>query len=456
MGIPTVVLTRQEFIGVVKNAVSGIGLAPDIAMVTFPTENFLPSADLSAVEARKSEFYAGLTTWVSNKVRACAGRMLSVEAPTYEEALNKANDLMISRQWGDGLPLWPATTERVNWIMRGAPMPRTHVLGKFPPRGAIVTVESCAIALAMAGGRPEYLPVLMAAVEAFFEPSTMSELLQATSGSPFPVVIVSGPMAKKIRLNSGFGLLGPDPEHPAGASIGRALRLMQQNLGGALPATGTMAVFGQMRYTNAVFAEDEEGMPEGWPTFTQERHGFERGVNCISLAFANGAENIFRRGAKKETKEEDVLQGLHRVAQYLRVPNIHYIYGYVEGTPGIVVLSKVVAADLASLGWTKNSIREFLFEHSKIPLADMRAAGGLAWMEIASTEVARESMQLDPWPIAAKPSNIGLVVAGGGHSSHALWLQGYCPGIIGREIKLPPAFDQLVAEADAVRTTGSN
>ena len=456
MGIPTVVLTRQEFIGVVKNAVSGIGLAPDIAMVTFPTENFLPSADLSAVEARKSEFYAGLTTWVSNKVRAVAGRMLSVEAPTYEDALNKANDLMISRQWGDGLPLWPATTERVNWIMRGAPLPRAHVLGKFPPRGAIVTVESCAIALAMAGGRPEYLPVLIAAVEAFFEPSAMSELLQATSGSPFPVVIVSGPMAKKIRLNSGFGLLGPDPEHPAGASIGRALRLMQQNLGGALPATGTMAVFGQMRYTNAVFAEDEEGMPEGWPTFTQERHGFERGVNCISLAFANGAENIFRRGAKKETKEEDVLQGLHRVAQYLRVPNIHYIYGYVEGTPGIVVLSKVVAADLASLGWTKNSIREFLFEHSKIPLADMRAAGGLAWMEIASTEVARESMQLDPWPIAAKPSNIGLVVAGGGHSSHALWLQGYCPGIIGREIKLPPAFDQLVAEADAVRTTGSN
>ena len=456
MGIPTVVLTRQEFIGVVNNAVSGIGLAPDIAMVTFPTENFLPSADLSAVEARKSEFYAGLTTWVSNKVRAVAGRMLSVEAPTYVEALNKANDLMISRQWGDGLPLWPATTERVNWIMRGAPLPRAHVLGKFPPRGAIVTVESCAIALAMAGGRPEYLPVLIAAVEAFFEPSAMSELLQATSGSPFPVVIVSGPMAKKIRLNSGFGLLGPDPEHPAGASIGRALRLMQQNLGGALPATGTMAVFGQMRYTNAVFAEDEEGMPEGWPTFTQERHGFARGMNCISLAFANGAENIFRRGAKKETKEEDVLQGLHRVAQYLRVPNIHYIYGYAEGTPGIVVLSKVVAADLASLGWTKNSIREFLFEHSKIPLADMRAAGGLAWMEIASTEVARESMQLDPWPIAAQPSNIGLVVAGGGHSSHALWLQGYCPGIIGREIKLPPAFDQLVAEADAARAAGSS
>ncbi len=455
MGIPTVVLTRQEFVGVVKNAVSGIGLPPDIAMVTFQTPEFLPSADLSPLAARKQEFYDALTGWKSNKIRAGVGRMLSVEGETYEDALNKANELLMANLWGDGLPLWPATAERVNWILRGSALPRAQVLGKFPSRGAVTTVESCAIALAMAGGRPEYLPVLIAVVEAFFEPSAMGELLQATSGSPFAVVIVSGPIAKQIRLNSGFGLLGPDPQHPAGASIGRALRLMQQNLGGALPATGTMAVFGQMRFTNAVFAEDEAGLPEGWELHTTERHGFKRGSNCISLAFANGATNIFRRGAKKETKEEDVIQGLHRIAQYLRVPDIHYIYGYAEGTPGIVVLSKVVAADLASLGWTKTKIREWLFEHSKIPMADMRKAGGPAWMEIASTQVARDSMQLDPWPIAAKAENIGLVVAGGGHSSHALWMQGYCPDVIGREIRLPESFDRLIEEAASARAAAT-
>ena len=455
LGVPTVVLTRDEFVGVVKNAVSGIGLAPDIAMVTFPTATFLPGADLSPIDARRHEFYDALTKWMTTRVRAGTNRLLSVEGATYEEAMTKANDLYIANNWGDGLPLWPATAGRVCWIMRGAALKRAHVLGKFPPRGAIVTVEACAVALAMAGGRPESLPVLIAAVEAFFEPAATGDLLQATSGSPFPVVIVSGPIAKKIRLNSGFGLLGPDPQHPAGASIGRALRLMQQNLGGALPGTGTMAVFGQMRFTNAVFAEDEDGLPAGWELHTSERHGFKRGTNCISLAFSNGAANIFRRGAKKETKEEDVMQGLHRIAQYLRVPDVHYIYGYAEGTPGIVVLSKVVAADLASLGWTRAKICEWLYEHSKIPLEDMRKAGGIAWMEIASTQVARDSIKLDPWPIAAKAANIGLVVAGGGHSSHALWLQGYCPGVIGREIKLPPAFDMLVAEADAARAAAS-
>ena len=445
------VLTRREFVGVVRNAVSGIGLAPDVAMVVFDTATFLPDADLAPVEARRREFYDGLTRWSSTKVRAGAARLLSVEGATYEEAHNRFNELLLVNQWGDGLPLLPPSVERVNWIMRGAVSPRAYVLGKFPPRGGIATVEACAVALAMAGGRPEYLPVLIAAVEAFFDPAATGELLQATSGNPFPVVVVSGPIAKQIRLSSGFGFLGPDAQHPAGACIGRALRLLQQNLGGALPGSGTMAVFGHMRFTNAVFAEDEDGLPPGWDLHTTERHGFKRGVNCLSLAFANGAENIFRCGVKKETREEEALQGLHRVAQSLRVPNMHYLYGYTHGTPGILVISSVVAGDLAALGFSKKAVKEFLLEHSSLEMDDLRAAGGISWIENMDAEVPVETLQLKRWPIAAKAENFGLVVAGGAHPSHALWLQGYCPGVIGREIKIPETFDQLVNEAESAR-----
>ena len=96
----------------------------------------------------------------------------------------------------------------------------------------------------MAGGRPEYLPVLLAAIDAIIDPAMEHDKLQATSGSPFPVVIVNGPIAEDIGLNSSFGLLGPDPQKPAGASIGRALRLILQNIGGALPGVGTMATPG--------------------------------------------------------------------------------------------------------------------------------------------------------------------------------------------------------------------
>jgi hypothetical protein len=430
-----------------KNAVSGLGLAPDAAMVTFPIPMFLPGADLASLKERRREFYQGLTGWKSEFAQAAGGaKMLSVEGSSHEDALVKANNLLLNRQWGDGLPLWPATKERVDWILRGAVLPRAHVLGKFPPRGGIITVELCAVALAMAGGRPEYLPVLIAAVEACLEAEGFDQL-QATSGAPFPAVVVNGPIAKQIRLNSGFGLLGPDPQHPAGASIGRGLRLIQQNVGGALPGVGTMAIFGAMRYTNAVFAEDEDGLPQGWQTHAEQRHGYERGTNAVSVIFATGVTNIRRRGAKKETQEEDALNGMWRMADFMRAPNLAALAGWEKGTPGMMMLAPIVARRMAEVGWTQDSIRDFLWKNSRIPMEHLRRAGAPAWIEIDANPATRESINLDPWPICMKPENIVLVVAGGGHPTHSYWLQAHSPSVNGRVIRLPETFDRLIAEA---------
>jgi len=432
------------------NAVAGLGLAPDAAMVTFPIEMFLPGSDITPVQARKGEFYDGLTAWRS-AFAADGGSeapMIRVEGASVEDAFSRANNLMLANRWGDGLPLWPPTRERVSWILAGTAQPRHRSLGTFPPRGGVTTVESCAIALAMAGGRPEYLPVVIAAVEAFLDAESGSAQLQAASGSAFPVVIVNGPIGAAIRLNAGFGCLGPDPQHPAGASIGRALRLLQQNLGGALPGIGTMANYGGLRYTNVVFAEDEANLPAGWAPHGTERHGFAPGTSSISLAFANGATNIRRRGAKKETPEEDALQGMYRMADFMRAPNMPGLAGYEDGTPGILMLPAVVAQTMAGLGWTKASIRQFLWEHSRIPAAELRRAGCRAWIEIDASKVVRESIDLDPWPITASPDNFVVVVAGGGHPTNSYWLQGYSPGVVGRPIELPADFERLLAQAE--------
>jgi hypothetical protein len=432
------------------NAVAGLGLAPDAAMVTFPIEMFLPGSDIAPVEARKREFYDGLTRWRPALAGDGAGEAptVQVQGTSVEDAFARANHLMLTNRWGDGLPLWPPTRERVDWILGGAAQPRHRKLGTFPPRGGVTTVESCAIALAMAGGRPEYLPVLVAAVEAFLDAASGSEQLQAASGSAFPVVIVNGPIGARIRLNAGFGCLGPDPQRPAGASIGRALRLLQQNLGGALPGIGTMANYGGMRYTNVVFAEDETNLPAGWAPHGTERHGFAPGGSSISLAFANGVTNIRRRGAKKETPEEDALQGMYRMADFMRVPNMPGLAGYERGTPGILMIPGVVAQTMAGLGWTKASIREFLWEHSRIPTEQLRRAGCPAWIEIDTSKVVRESLALDPWPITASPDNFVIVVAGGGHPTNSYWLQGYSPGVVGRPIELPPSIERLLADAE--------
>ena len=450
-------LTRTDFVGVMKNAISGLGLPPESAMVTFPIELFLPGSDIGAIEARKREFYEALTTWRPGHAAAAGGEtpLLAVEGDSYEDALVRANHLMITNLWGDGLPLWPASPERVARMLRGSVLPRSHVIGKFPPRGGVITVETCAIALAMAGGRPEYLPVLLAAVEAFLDPAARADQLQAASGGAYPVVIVNGPLAKQIRLNSGFGCLGPDPQRPAGAAIGRALRLIQQNAGGALPGIGAMANYGGMRYTNVVFAEDEDNLPAGWDTHGGERHGFARGSNTISLAFASGAANIRRRGAKKETPEEDTLQGMHRMADCMRVPNLSGLFGYADGTPGILLIPGVVAQTMAALGWTKPKMRAFFWEHSRIPMRELKRAGGPGWIEIDSDPVTRASLAHDPWPITAKPENFIIVVAGGGHPTNSYWLQGYSPAVIGRPIRLPETFDALLREADRDLGCGS-
>jgi hypothetical protein len=450
LDIPTVLLGRTDFLGVVRNAVSGLGLPPELPVVAFPVDTFLPGSDLSCVTARKQEFYNALTSWRStaNFMANGATPMVKVSGRDFADVLANAGNLFLSNLWGDGLPIWPATKARVDWILRGTQAPPTQVLGKVLPRGGIATIESCAVALAMAGGRPEYLPVLIAAVEAFLDPLSDSEHMQADSAGAFPVIIVNGPTAAQIRLNATFGCLGPDPQRPAGASIGRALRLMQQNLGGALPGVGAMAMWGAMRYTNAVFGEDEENYPQGWQVHGAERHGFEPGTSSVSLVWATGVTNIRRRGVKKQTPEEDALQGMHRMADYLRSPNLGCLIGYSEGTPGILILSPVVAKAMAAVGWTKQSIRRFLWEHATIPREQRQRRGIDSWLEADRDPVVRASAKLENWPYSARPENLVLLVAGGGHPTNSYWMEGYSPHVVGRRISIPANFEQLLGEAD--------
>jgi hypothetical protein len=155
LNIPTVLFGRTDFLGVVRNAVSGLGFPPEAPIVPFSVDMFMPGSDLSSIAARRQEFYDGLTVWRSaaNFSASGEGSLIKVAAESHEEALKKANDLLLTNLWGDGLPVWPATKARVDWILQGTDAPRDRLLGKILPRGGVATVEACAIALAMAGGK---------------------------------------------------------------------------------------------------------------------------------------------------------------------------------------------------------------------------------------------------------------------------------------------------------------
>ena len=434
----------------VRNSMAGLGFDQDASMVVFPIDPFLVGSDLSPIEQAIDKFSDGLTRWkaATDETGLRQPPKVRIEANGYEAAFDKMNRLFLTSTWGDGLPLNPPTEERVEWILKGSDLAPQNVIGKIMPRGGIATVETLAVSLAMAGGRPEYLPVLIAATRCILDPELEHDKFQATSDSTFPVVIVNGPIAADIRLNSGFGLLGPDPRHPAGVSIGRALRLIQQNVGGALPGVGTMSIYGAMRTTNVVIAEDEEGLPPGWDPVSTDHGGIARGVNAVTVYVATGATNIVRRGVGKETPHDEALESLYRVAGYLRSPAVHYHDGHAKGTPGALLMPRVVAKQLDGLGWTKAKIKEFLWENSKLSHDEVVRTGLRQWIETDVDPETVASANDDEWPICRDPSQIILVVAGGAHPTHNFWMQGNAPRLTSGTIDLPTGWDALIAEAE--------
>ena len=446
LGIPTVIIVREGFAGVAENGFSGIGLSPEAATVSFPIDMFVPGSDLSPVEKDLDKLIAGLTRW---KPEATAKGVTdpprrSVTGPDYLQAMDNLNLLALRNLWGDGLPVLPATEERVKWLLRGTDLPPETVLGKVLPRGGIATVKSIAVTAAMAGARPEYMPVILAAIEAMLEPLFYHQGFNSTTNSAFPIVLVNGPIAKQIRLNSGYGCLGPDPQHPAGATIGRTIRLVLMNMGGAIPGKGTMSIFGgPARYTNVVVAEDEDGIPEGWDSLCVER-GFTRGSNVVTLLPINSAINIV---GYIPLTENEALLALSCFADAMRMPNANYWFrSYNEtGAPGVLLLPRGTVQGLADLGWSKERVKKFLWENSKFApnlwlkaKLDHNQKGGF---------IDKSDVQW-PMPVCKAPENIILAVAGGAQSGHSYYMSSYGPAVMSKKIAVSRNFGQILKEAE--------
>ena len=203
-----------------RNAFSGLGFSLEAPTTPeFPHEAFLPESDLNLFRESIDDIIAGLTKWEpeTKKKGLITPPKIKIKGKDYIEVVANMNNYFLRNMWGDGLAIFPPTEERVSWILRGTDLSRDVIVGQIMPQGRIATVEALAVSLAMAGGRPEYMPVLIAIIEALADPELGIGGLNATTGSCFPAVVVNGPMAKQIRLGSGYGCMGPDPNHPAGA-----------------------------------------------------------------------------------------------------------------------------------------------------------------------------------------------------------------------------------------------
>src|SRR5947207_1899234 len=196
-------------------------------------------------------------------------------------------EAMFARGWSDGLPLVPPTEERVLRRLDGTARDRQEVWGLVPPALAAATVEKVAINAVMAGCKPEYLPVVLAAVEAVLDESFAMHGVLATTMFVGPVVIVNGPIRRQIGMNAKGNALGQG--NRANAAIGRALQLVIRNIGEGRPQEVDRATLGNPGKLGYCFAEDEEG--SSWEPLSVER-GLAPGQSAVTVFAGYGLQGV--------------------------------------------------------------------------------------------------------------------------------------------------------------------
>jgi hypothetical protein len=214
-------------------------------------------------------------------------------------------------------------------------------------------------------------------------------------------------------------------------------------MGGGIPGIGTMAIYGANRFTNLVFAEDEAGIPKGWPTLAEER-GFPKGSNVVTNHFPQSTINMV--GADTSTKEV-ALEVLNMWSGFMAIPSGNYfsLPRWETGSPGILLMARGTAKGLADLGYSKKDIRQFLWEKARIPYDKAVAYGMKGNYKTCGIPEG------EPLPISKTPNSLIIAVCGGEQSGHAYFMsnQGHC--VTSAEIKLPAKdkWDALLKQAEA-------
>ena len=341
------------------------------------------------------------------------------------EQPNELTDVMewlYEAGWTDGLPVVPPTPRNVQRMLAHTTRTPAELIGRIPPRGGRATVEKLAINAVMAGCKPEYLPVVIAAVEALLDDRCNTRGVQCSTHIASPLIIVNGPLTKALEINAGHNVFGQGWR--ANATIGRAVKLVLVNLGGAIPGVTDKATFGHPgKYTYCI-AENEDANP--WEPLHVER-GFATADSTVTVFGAEAPHNINNHWSRRP---EDLLR---TIADAMATLGSNHMY---LGGESFVVLGPEHAATIAAAGWTKGDVRAFLFAHARKPIAQLKIGGMYGpetrrnlWPRWIDHEREQELV-----PISRRPEDIAILVAGGA-GRHSVYLPGWGARSVTRKIQ---------------------
>ena len=318
-------------------------------------------------------------------------RVEVVRGPKAEAGVN---EMFYRRGWTDGLPIVAPTMARVDAMLRAGGRPRNMVLGEAEPLKGLVTVEKVATNAVMAGCEDAHMPFVLAAAEALLEPEFNLRGVQTTDENVTPLLMLSGPAAKAMHMNSRFGALGPGWR--ANAAIGRAVRLIMHNLGGGWPAAVAFAGLGQPGRYTLCLAEDEAFNP--WESLREEL-GFAVDDNVLVVQRAESVVNV--------------TGGLNDLATVMA--SATSAFSRLHGGTVAVVLAPYVAKLLADEGKSKADVKTYLHENGQAPAAEFEKS----WLPTrlaGQTNFPRwvnEGVKAGWVPAVETPDDITVIVAGG-------------------------------------------
>ena len=346
-----------------------------------------------------------------------------------KDAFAEVNELFYKRGWTDGLPIVPPTRERVREMLTGADLSPDFVISEVDPMGGLATVEKIAVNGVMAGCRPEYMPVLIAAVEAITNPEFHLRTMATTTNPDIPMLIIGGSISRQLDINSGTNALGRG--WSANATLGRALHLVIQNIGGSWPGVTDMSCLGQPGDFAMCLAENAEANP--WEPLHMEL-GYPKAANVVTVIGAEGTHNILGIGQKSEG--------------YLKMVADHLAgMGRAHRSVVLLIIAQDTAAMLSKEGWTKEKIKQFIRANALMPFPKYKE-------RFIDTDMARLLGGVPSWVFETKDPNAMipvpfidqfLVLVSGGPGEKSMLIPGWLGSkAVGREIRLPENWEELL------------
>ncbi|HSF07170.1 MAG TPA: hypothetical protein VLG10_15410 [Methylomirabilota bacterium] len=303
----------------------------------------------------------------------------------------EANELFQRNGWTDGLPIVPPTEAAVLRFLEAAGLLADAVVGVEPVRRRRITAEKVAIAAVMAGGRPEYLPVVVASVKAMCEPEFGLHGVTASTGGSAPFVVVNGPVRRALGMNATHNVFanGSRPN----ATIGRALRLLIINVLGGVPGQLDRSTLGHPGKFTFCLAEDEEDSP--WLPLATER-GMPPGASAVTVVAVGSPHQIMNEWTHEPKELAETYAAAIRANMLT--------YSIWPGNYAIVV-PRQHRQIFAEAGWSKRDLRECVHERARVVRREWRAVGKSAIASRRDEDGVYTALRL--------PDDLLVIAAGG-------------------------------------------